>query len=315
MKRNFPTIQSPLEKCLEIPGIGAKVIDFLLVNDRVRIQSLSKSFQKLDCAPSHLANELHLRNHDWQEMADICSRFKRITVLEIWADKLHGEEDEDGTVTYFDTSQLFSVDSLGIELYPWAQKIQKIWLLGCNGLMNHTYGNDPLCPNFEQIKREPEDIHSKIPRKSWNESQGLESFLNTSRFTFDNQTFVEFTHLFPNIIFLDIRIMNSFHWPDFGLMASLTKMKFLIVSGCYDCDLRLENLKKIPFEQLEHLHLRKCVFLEWDNIAHQILLRAKNLKYYQGKSHNRGRLSYERVAEVYEAKYNHDIIICAEGEW
>jgi len=314
MKRKSSGIQSPFEKCLEILGIGAKVIDFLLVNDRVRIQSLNKSFRNLDCAPSHLANELHLRDHDWQEMADICSRFKRITVLEIWADKLHRTQDEYGTNEYLNTSQLFSRDSLGLDLYPWARKIQKIWILGCRGLMNHTYGNNPMCHNFHQIEREPADLYVKIPRKSWNQSEGLEAFLNTSRITFDNQTFDEFTHLFPNIIFMDIRVMNSHHCPDFELLTRLTKMKFLIVSGHYDCDLSLENFNKIPIGQLEHLHLRKCVNLEWENIARQIVLLGKNLKYYQGKSSNYGRLHYERVAALYRARHGHDIIICAEGD-
>jgi len=316
MKRKFPIIQSPLEKCLEIPGISAKLISFLRVNDRVRIQSLNKSLQNLDCAPSHLANELHLRDHDCQEMADICARFKRITVLEIWADKLHrGAQDEDGTEEYLSPSQLFSKDSLGVDLHPWARKIQKVWILGCRGLMNHHYGNDPLCDNFEQIKVEPQDLHFKIPRKSWNQSEGLESFLNTSRFTFNHETFDEFTIMFPNIIFLDIRVMNSFNCPDFRLMGRLTKMKFLIVSGYYDCDLSMQDFKKIPIEQLEHLHLRKCVCLKWENIARQIVLRGKNLKYYQGNSANRGPLHYQRVAEVYKAKHGHDIIICAEYVW
>lgn len=316
MKRKFHGIQSPLEKFLEIPGIGAKLLNFLRVNDRVHIQSLNKSLQNLDCAPAHLANELHLRDHHWQEMADICSRYKRITVLEIWADKLHREEqNESGTEEYLSPSELFSKGRKGGDLWPWARKIQKLWLLGCRGLMNHQYGNDPLCDNFDQIERDPVDIHVKIPRKSWNQSEGLESFLNTSQFTFNNQAFTEFTELFPNTIFLDIRITSPYDCPDFWLMMRLTKMKVLIVSGYYDCNLSLDNFKKIPLEQLEHLHLRKTVNLEWENIAPEIMERSKNLKYYQGKSHNRGRLKYQTVAEEYKAKYGHDIIICAEGEW
>jgi len=314
MQNKLTRTQSPFEQCLEIPGICGKLLDFLLVNDRVRIQSLNKSLRNLDCAPAHLANELHLRDHHWQDMADICSRFKRITVLEIWANKLHQAEPDH---QFFNTSELFSEDCLGVKLYSWAQKIQKIWILGTNGLMNHMYGNNPICEDFNQTMREPEEIHQKIPRKSWNKSEGLESFLNTSHIEFDSCAFDEFTHLFPNIIFLDIRCQNSEDSPDFGLMERLTKMKYLIVSGSYDCHLKLENFKNIPLEQLEHLHLRKCMFLQWKDISLEILRRGKNLNYYQGKANDMFILptnNYKMVTKIFKATYGHDIIICAEWE-
>jgi len=314
MKRKLRRSQSRLEDCLEIFGIRGILLDFLLVNDRMRIQSLNKSLQSLDCAPAYLANELHLRDHNLQEMVDICTRFKRITILEIWADNLQpSEEDEFGRERYYNAGELLSEDCLGMELSSWAQRIQKFWILGNRGLMNHQYGYSPLCKNFDKIKRPPEEIHHKFPRKSWNQSEGLESFLNTSNIPFDYNNFDRLTHLFPNIVFLDIRCLNS-NDLDFSHMARLRKMKYLIVSGTYDCNLSLENFKKIPMEQLEHLQLRKCIFLEWKDISSQILSRGKNLKYYQGQSHNRGSLHYDKVRILFQTMHGRDIIICAEFE-
>lgn len=318
MKRKWTKTKSRFEHCLEIPGISGKLIDFLLVNDRVRIQSLNKSLQNFDCAPPYLANELHLRDHECQEIADICSRFKRITILEIWVDKLHTEPEEDGTFQLFNTSHLFSEDRMGVKLYSWVQKIQKIWILGSRGLMNHTFGLNPACSNYHKIVRHPENIHPRIPRKPWNQIEGLESFLNTSSIAFDYDIFNEFTHLFPHIIFLDIRTKNL-DFPDFSHMARLTKLKYLIISGAYCCHLKLENFKKIPMEQLEHLHLRKCVFLNWKDIALEILKRAKNLKYYQGKAADYNLRASpvrqsETVSRLFKKKHGHEIVICAEDD-
>jgi len=319
MKRKLTRSQSRLEDCLEILGVSGVLLDFLLVNERVVIRSLNKSLQNFDCAPPYLANELWLRDHNYEQLVEICSRFKRITILEIWSDKLWHKDESGEKVQLYNACELFTEDCRGVKLWTWAQKIQKIWILGDRGQMNHMCSHKPLCENFDEIMREPRDIHSRIPRKTWNQSKGLESFLNSSPVSFNHYDFDKFTFLFPNLIFLDIRCgYYMYGVPDFTHMRRLRKMKYLLVSGIYDCKLNFENFKKIPMEQLEHLQLMRCISLKYDEIASQILTRGKNLEYYQGKAADDGLFRdphrYKILQKKFKAMHGHDIIICPEDE-